>query len=238
MVKILAIGNSFSQNATELLQLFNNELFVRNLYIGGCSLAMHCDNIKGNVKAYDYQENGAKLYPFQISIKDALLLEKWDYITVQQVSGYSGKIESYYPYIEELIKYVKKYSDAEIVLHQTWAYDNYSTHPHFKLYDSDRKVMYGQIAETTRKVAEKEKLRTIPVGEAIEKLRAVDLFVPENGGLSLTCDGFHLSENYGRFSAAAVWLKFFTGELPEFLNKENLSTPFKKIKEILIQMPD
>lgn len=235
MVKILAIGNSFSQNATELLQLFDSELYVRNLYIGGCSLAMHCENIEKDAKIYDYQENGAKLYPFQISIKDALLSEKWDYITVQQVSGYSGKAESYYPYIEKLIEYVKKYSGAEIVFHQTWAYDNYSTHPHFKLYENDRRVMYSQIAAITRKVAKREGLRMIPVGEVIEKLRGDDLFVPENGGLSLTCDGFHLSENYGRFLAAAVWLKFFTGKLPEFLKKGNLSVPFKKIKEILLQ---
>lgn len=123
MIKILAIGNSFSQNATELLQLFDNELYVRNLYIGGCSLAMHCENIKKDAKVFDYQENGAKLYPFKISVKDALLSEKWDYVSVQQVSGYSGKEESYYPYIEELVEYVKKYSNAEIVFHQTWAYD-------------------------------------------------------------------------------------------------------------------
>ena len=238
MIKILAIGNSFSQNATELLQLFDNELYVRNLYIGGCSLAMHCENIKKDAKVYDYQENGAKLYPFKISVKDALLSEKWDYVSVQQVSGYSGKEKSYYPYIEELVEYVKKYSNVEIVFHQTWAYDNYSTHPHFKLYDNDRQIMFKQIVETTRMIAEKEGLRMIPVGEAIEKLRGNDLFVPENGGLSLTCDGFHLSENYGRFLAAAVWLKFFTGELPQFLKREDLSIPFKKIREILLQTLD
>lgn len=44
-MKILAIGNSFSQDATRYLQDIaasaGENLFVRNLYIGGCSLEMH-----------------------------------------------------------------------------------------------------------------------------------------------------------------------------------------------------
>lgn len=233
MIKILAIGNSFSQNATELLQLFDNELFVRNLYIGGCSLATHCENIRGDIKAYDYQENGAKCLPEKVSIKEALLFEKWDYITVQQASGSSGQKESYYPYITELMDYVRKFSEAEIVFHQTWAYENGSTHPQFPLYKSDRSEMYKAIAEATDYVVKKENFRVIRVGDAVERLREFPLFVPEKGGLAVTCDGFHLTENYGRFLAASVWLKFFTGKLPSFLQKENLSEPFKAIKKVL-----
>ena len=233
MIKILAIGNSFSQNATELLQLFDNELYVRNLYIGGCSLATHCKNIAADLKAYDYQENAAKCVPEKVSIKDALISDKWDYITVQQASGDSGNTESYYPYLSDLIAYVGKYSSAEIVFHQTWAYETGSTHPQFSFYGNDRKTMFEKIVEATNLAAEQEHLRMIRVGEAVEKLRSFPIFLPEKGGLAVTCDGFHLSENYGRFLAAAVWLKFFTGKLPEFLNRENLSEPFKAIKTVL-----
>ena len=35
--------------------------------------------------------------------------------------------------------------------------------------------------------------------------------VYKNGGLSLCRDGFHLSLDYGRFAAAATWLKTLTG---------------------------
>ena len=39
MKKILCIGNSFSQDATRYLEaIADGELFVRNCYIGGCSL--------------------------------------------------------------------------------------------------------------------------------------------------------------------------------------------------------
>jgi len=39
---------------------------------------------------------------------------------------------------------------------------------------------------------------------------------------SLCRDGFHLSETYGRFTAAAVWYKTFTGE------KVRLENPIKE----------
>lgn len=233
MIKILAIGNSFSQNATEMVQFFDKNLYVRNMYIAGCSLEMHCENLTGDIKAYEYMENGADMRPDKISIKDALVSEKWDYITVQQVSGFSGRIETYYPYITKLLEYVKMYSDAEIVLHETWAYENTSQHPHFEYYGHDRKTMYERIVATANEVAQKEHLRVIRAGEAVEKLRSYDMFLPEKGGLALTCDGHHLSENYGRFLAAGVWLKFFTGNLPDYLNREELSEPFKAIKSVL-----
>ena len=60
MKKILAIENSFSQDATALLQLITDELFVRNLFIGGYSLETHCNNMKADERAYSYEENGAR----------------------------------------------------------------------------------------------------------------------------------------------------------------------------------
>lgn len=43
-MKILSIGNSFSQDSTALLQLLTDKITARNLYIGGCSLDMHAAN--------------------------------------------------------------------------------------------------------------------------------------------------------------------------------------------------
>lgn len=233
MIKILAIGNSFSQNATQWLELLGGDLLVRNLYIGGCSLERHCLNAREDKSEYDFEESGAKCRPERISIKEALALERWDFVTVQQCSGYSGKIETYYPYLPELIGYVKRFSDAEIVFHQTWAYETGAAHPDFAFYDHDRKKMHEKILEVSRSVAEKEGLRLIRTGEAVEQLRRTQTFDPERGGLAITCDGFHLSVNYGRFLAACVWLKFFTGKLPAYLQKEDLSEPYRAIREVI-----
>ena len=114
-MKILCIGNSFSQDSTALLQLLTDKITVRNLYIGGCSLDMHVANIENDAAKYELQENGEKMQNALVSIKEALISDKWDYITVQQVSGRSGVYDSFYPYLVELLDYVRKYSDAEIV---------------------------------------------------------------------------------------------------------------------------
>ncbi len=214
MIKILAIGNSFSQDATALLQFMSDEIVVRNLYIGGCTLQKHCENAANDASAYDFEENGAILRKDPISIKDALLSDKWDYVTVQQASGLSGIYESYYPYITELSAYVRKFTDAEIVFHRTWAYEKDSTHGQFADYDNSQQKMWECIKRTTDRVAAQEKLRIIDVGGAVQDLRALPAFDYGNGGLSLNRDGFHLSFNYGRFIAAAVWCKFFTGKYP------------------------
>ena len=232
-MKILSIGNSFSQDSTALLQLLTDKITARNLYIGGCSLDMHAANIENDAAKYELQENGEKMQNARVSIRESLTSDKWDYITVQQVSGRSGVYESFYPYLGELLDYVRKYSDAEIVLHETWSYEIGSGHPDFAIYNSDREQMAQAIKETYEKVFAKENLRIIRVGEAVRKLRAKPSFDYKNGGLSLTRDGFHLSLSYGRLLAASVWCKFFTGEIPQYFNNENLSQPMREVLEVL-----
>lgn len=232
-MKILSIGNSFSQDSTALLQLLTDKITARNLYIGGCSLDMHAANIENDAAKYELQENGEKMQNALVGVKEALISDKWDYITVQQVSGRSGVYESFYPYLGELLDYVRKYSDAEIVLHETWSYEIGSGHPDFAVYNSDREQMAQAIKETYEKVSVKENLRIIRVGEAVQNLRAKPSFDYKNGGLSLTRDGFHLSLSYGRLLAASVWCKFFTGEIPQYFNNENLSQPMREVLEVL-----
>lgn len=232
-MKILSIGNSFSQDSTALLQLLTDKITARNLYIGGCSLDMHAANIENDAAKYELQENGEKMQNALVGVKEVLISDKWDYITVQQVSGRSGVYESFYPYLGELLDYVRKYSDAEIVLHETWSYEIGSGHPDFAIYNSDREQMAQAIKETYEKVSAKENLRIIRVGEAVQNLRAKPSFDYKNGGLSLTRDGFHLSLSYGRLLAASVWCKFFTGEIPQYFNNENLSQPMREVLEVL-----
>ncbi|MBE6673610.1 MAG: DUF4886 domain-containing protein [Ruminococcaceae bacterium] len=212
-MNVLCIGNSFSQDATRYLhQVSGEELFVRNLYIGGCSLERHYNNIVGDVADYEYQKNGRCLR--MISIAEALKKKKWDYITVQQVSQDSGIIDTYEPFLGEIVKYLKENCpSAKIVLHRTWAYAQTSDHGGFVNYDRDRKRMYNAIVDTTNKIAEKYGFDIIPCGDAIEMASALPEF--ELGAeLSMHRDGFHLSLDYGRYLAALVMNKYFTGKNP------------------------
>ncbi len=141
-MKILAIGNSFSEDATYYLKKIassaNVICTVVNLYIGGCSLQQHAENIKNNTHSYRYELNG--VYTDKtVSVIEVLKEEKWDIVTLQQVSGLSGIYESYGANLRLVLDCVKKYApQAKIYFHETWAYEIDSTHSDFVRYNSSR----------------------------------------------------------------------------------------------------
>ena len=120
-ISVLMIGNSFSVDVahyTHQLSLGSDvEIELGVLYVGGCSLEQHSNFIKEGASPYEWFVNGVSTGRY-ISLKDALEMQKWDYITLQQVSVYSGLKDTFYPYINEVIEYVRKYQkEAILVLH-------------------------------------------------------------------------------------------------------------------------
>lgn len=233
MKKILAIGNSFSQDATALLEFFAPELYVRNLYIPGCPLSYHSELSKTGERIYEYQVCGESDSSDRISLAEGLDSEDWDYVTLQQVSGLSGIKESFYPHLVTVSEYVRRYTDAKIVLHETWAYEAGAGHPDFPRYDGDRKKMQACIRETYDEISAREGLSVIRTGDFIAKLRENPFFDVARGGISLSRDGYHLSLNFGRSAAAGVWAKFFTGELPQYFTRKDLAAGYRIIAEAL-----
>ena len=209
-MNILCIGNSFSQDATRYLhQISDEELYVRNLYIGGCSLETHYNNILEDKADYDYQKNAS--FKRKISIKEALSKKKWDFVTVQQVSHYSGMEETYEPYLPYILGYIKgACPSAKIVFHRTWAYSDYSTHEGFANYGNSRPQMFDAIVNASTEMCKKYNLDIIPNGDAVEEARKLVEFDEKTH--PITRDGFHLSLDYGRYLAGLVMFKFFTGK--------------------------
>ena len=215
-MKILSIGNSFSQDAHKWLHKLAkvNGVYMEttNLYNGGCSLETHWLNFEQNNEFYDLERNGGGSER-KIGIAEALKMDDWDIITVQQVSGFSGLEETYEPYISNLVEVVRNaVPNAKLYFHQTWAYETDSSHGDFARYNNDQDQMYDCIIRVTEKMAKKINAELIPVGTVIQHLRRnVAEFDYKNGGLSLCRDGFHLTLDYGRFAAAATWLRTITG---------------------------
>lgn len=130
-MKILLISNSFGVNlqrySTEIARANGFELDVYTLYIGGCSLQTHHENIKGNKAAYELFVNGETTGKF-ISINDALKMDNWDYVSLQQASHESALIDTYYPHFEFVYSFVRKECpNAKIMYHKTWAYSPINT---------------------------------------------------------------------------------------------------------------
>ena len=78
-MEILAIGNSFSQDATRYLHRIARAagvtLNVTNLYIGGCSLERHYRNMLSGERAYKLECNGEQT-GFPVSLEEALYNRK------------------------------------------------------------------------------------------------------------------------------------------------------------------
>lgn len=210
-LKILAIGNSFSIDGMHYLyDIAKNagveEIILGNLAIGGCSLATHLSRFKDRVNDYIYFKNVNGVWEENHS-KDVfygLHDEKWDYISLQQSSGYSGIAKTYKESLEELIEKVqenKSNLDAKLVWHMTWAYQANSTHPAFESYDNDQSKMYKMIVEAVKENVVSNSLFEviIPAGTAIQNARKGPI------GDTLTVDGFHLSQPLGRYIAGLTW---------------------------------
>lgn len=219
-MKVLSIGNSFSEDAQRWLHSISEAggktIDTFNLMIGGCTLQTHYNNIKENKSDYAFQGNNLE-YIKNSSINAALAGDKYDVVTVQQASGYSGIPQSYVPYITGIVDYVKeKQPGAKIYFHKTWSYEIDSTHGGFASYNKDQGEMTRRINDCAELVKKLTGVDVLPVGDFIQYLREnTDEFNYKNGGLSLCRDGFHLLETYGRFAAAAVWYKEFTGEFAD-----------------------
>ena len=205
-LKILTIGNSFSDDSMEYVAEIAKDLGVKNiklgnLYIGGCSLSKHYNNAIKDLKSYEYRTNQGNYWTNKkgVSISEAIESENWDYISIQQNSDDSGISSSYSLYLEDLITYIYNTAneEAKIVFNMTWAYQQNSTHQEFVKYNKNQNTMYEAIVE-----AVKEKVRSnedismvIPVGTAIQNARTS--FV----GDTLTRDGYHLTYDFGRYVA-------------------------------------
>lgn len=212
VVRILAIGNSFSVDALEnhfyeLATSAGKKVVVGNMYIGGCSLERHLKNSKDNKADYTYFKrglDGVNVKTKEVSLETALADEQWDYVSFQQQSGRSGLYETWESYLPELIEYVRARvpEDAELMLHQTWAYAEDSKHKDFKNYDNDQMKMYTSIVDAVRKVTRLTGIRfVIPSGTAVQNARTTSLKEV------MTRDGFHLHKKYGRYVAACTWLE-------------------------------
>lgn len=220
-LKILTIGNSFSDDSMEYVyQIAENlgveEIVLGNLYIGGCSLSTHLSNAKNDSAAYTYRLNkdGTWNSTSGYKISTAVASDDWDFISFQQVSGSSGDADTYDD-LASLIKIVEPQNpSARLVWHMTWAYEGDSEHGDFEKYENDQMTMYNAIVDAVKtKILTNSDIEiVIPAGTAIQNARTSYI------GDTLTRDGYHLSKDLGRFIAGVTFVHKLTG-----LSIDNLS---------------
>lgn len=235
-LKLLAIGNSFSedaieQNLFELAAAAGHQMVIGNMYIGGCSLERHWGNAQSNKPDYDYRKigiDGKMTRTANYTLDKALRDEQWDYVSLQQVSQLSGMYNSFQPYLDSLIAYVRARVPAttKLIWHVTWAYAQNSTHGGFANYDRNQDKMYRAIVEGAQRLKKENAQFSlfVPVGTAIQNARTS--FVGDH----LNRDGFHLDLVLGRYTAACTWFECLFGTkvvgnryAPKGLNKAQIA---------------
>lgn len=214
VIKVLAIGNSFSEDAVEqylyeLAAAQGDSLVIGNAYIGGCSIDRHWGNAQSGKPEYRYRKiiGGKTVTRKGTALGDIIRDDDWDIISLQQASHFSGL-----PYTFSHLHALKDYVTATcpnkqvaVVWHMTWAYARDSKHKSFRFYRHDQQHMFRCIVLTVAQELPKVSIsRIIPTGLAIQYAR-------EQMGDVLCRDGFHLNKEYGRYLAACTWCEFLTG---------------------------
>ena len=215
-IKVLAIGNSFSQDAVEqnlyeLARAQGDSLIIGNAYIGGCSLDRHYKNLMGDSCVYAYRKivGGHKMEKKKVSLQSIIRDEQWDVITLQQASKWSG-IPSSFSKLRPLKQLVQSYTTnlhVQFMWHMTWAYAWDYHSKNFAVYDYNQRSMYSSIVSTMLNALPMAGIsRIVPSGIAIQLMRY-------RVGDVLCRDGFHLSLTLGRYTAACTWCEFLTGKI-------------------------
>ena len=221
-LKILLVGNSFSDDTSYYLWKVANSAGVENvtighLHIGGCDLTTHLVNAQHDAAVYDYrltdnEKKGAYSTTTNYKYSDAVKSENWDYISFQQVSGKSGLADTFSPLPELIDLYSDLCPTAQIVWNMTWAYEGDSTHANFSNYGNDQMQMYNAIVSAVSStILTNPNIDMVsPTGTAIQNARAVL-------GDTATRDGFHLayegSMGTGTYNARYIAALAFFGKL-------------------------
>ena len=207
--KILMIGNSFSQDtlmySAAAAKSVGIELISHNLYIGGCTLERHVKCMNENLEDYifeRYTDTPEQKGLFKSTLARGLEYADWDIITFQQGSPKSGLPESY-AFLDPLYAYVREKMagrDIHYGWNMTWAYMSGHDTPNYEPYGYNQNTMFRAILNAVDTEVRPRGLDVIPCGVAVQAARA---------GLAdaaLTRDGFHLSLEAGRYTAALTLL--------------------------------
>lgn len=210
-VRVLSIGNSFSLDAFSYVPFLMDELAPGTqvdfgiLYIGGCRLKRHDENLQGVKADYDFYQYhaGADKWVSRkgVSIQEGMAAEDWDIVILQQQSADSRYYSTYQPYLDHLIDYIHTDKPkAKIAWLLTQAYGE--GFGDLKGMVSDE--MWARTDEASERVMKETGVNIlIPAGTAIQNARYTSLDRFGKFG-HLVHDGYHLQEGVAAYIEGLV----------------------------------
>lgn len=214
ILKILTIGNSFSDDAMqyvyEIAQSVGIKVSLGNLFFGSCSVDRHADNLKYDREAYEYRvnTNGSWVTTPNFKMSDAIRSENWDFISVQpgSLNGTDTTSDGAYDRLGELtdgIRALATNASMQLCFNLFWSREAGSTEAAFLKAGQNTLEHYRALVRVTQEtVMGKWGLGLVyPCGTAIQNARSS--WLGQNG---LTRDSNHLSYGLGRYIAGLTLL--------------------------------
>lgn len=209
-IKILAVGNSWTKNATmylpDILTSLGIKVEVSTSYASSATLASYWSNIQLGSAIYQFRkwtESTGWVTQESVSYKDIFASDEWDIITHQQQSGNGGNYPSFQPYLHDIITWEKNLAKIMplFFMHATWAYPNGYENEQFEtLYGSDTSVMYNAVLEAySQAMVDENIVNVMPSTPIIQQVR--EQGIPN---VDTSDGGSHLAVT-GQFAASCVW---------------------------------
>lgn len=197
-VRILAIGNSYSQHALAyvpfLLKNINPNLLIDIglMYIGGSSLQQHLDNLNSGRESYMYYKFNSYASSWTDgkpkSIQGALDEQEWDIVLLHQQSTASVDYTTYTP-VNDIIDGICNYINYGVKFGWVLTPSSSKGASDSEILEKQKKISINAQAVLDDTPCE----FVIPVGTAIQKARTTELNALGDSG-KLMADGIHLQE--------------------------------------------
>ena len=193
------VGNSFSASNMRYMPKVAKAMGVRldicSLFIPGCTLEMHWHNAEKESPA------GSKPYictryvcaeaqPKQfVDLTEALAMDRWDIVTIQQGSHLSWRPESYRPWGDKLVAKIRELAPhAQIYFQETWSYTPWDRR--LKEWGFGQDEMCERIHKAASGFASAHGFEVIPMGAAVQRFRrALPVRYSENSFGGDVCGG-------------------------------------------------
>lgn len=205
-LRILMIGNSFTVDVTEYIGdiVRNSGIDEKTCCLyrvtqDGSSLQTWRDKYKNNDQVQLEKKAGLLTMDITQGTLQDILRQHWDVISLQQVSVNSYKINTFSPFLDDLLSYINQdclNKQVAICWHLTW-----SCWEGHKVLGLQELEGWSNMVSTVDQMIEKYGIDIIiPSGTAIQNARSTEL----NTEKSLTRDGYHMDEGIGRYIIACT----------------------------------
>ena len=201
-LRILVIGNSYAENATEMIPLLLDGAEI-SVY-DGCCLYVAAIGSASLKLWYNYYKADSVVHCNKV-IEEAgirsegtlteLFAQPWDIISFQQYSIQSTDYATFHPFLDSLVACARRLCtnpEVSIAWHQTWSHDNNSERMYERIVNASARLYADGLVDLL-----------IPSGTAIQNARQTSLNTSHN----LTRDGTHLTYAAGLYVAACTWFE-------------------------------